>query len=703
MAILKVGAGETFTTLSSAIAASRDGDAIQVDAGTYTDDFASINTKITIEGVGGMANLVADVPPPDGKAILTINTDVTIINMSFSGAAAADNNGAGIRYQGGNLVLDNTYFHNNQNGLLGAADPTGTITIMNSEFADNGVAPGNPGSGFTHNIYVGAIATLTITDSYFHDAVVGHEIKSRATNNIIENNRIGEGPTGNGSYDIDLPNGGDATIMNNVIEKGPSSPNEFMISYGEEGTIEGVSNQLNVTANTVLNDRTAAILVRDEVGGGSVSITDNQIYTGSNSFRFYNGPDNPSTTTDTFLAAEPAFDTSDPFLPVAPVCFVKGTHILTARGEVAVEMLRPGDPVVTMTNGIRDQRPVKWIGHRRLDLTTHNRPATVMPVRIVRSAMAENVPHRDLLVSPDHAVFIDGVLIVARQLINGRTIRWDSAAGSVGYFHVELAAHGILLAEGLPAESYLDTGNRGFFANSGAPLTLHPDLTEMGQERRVLGSCAPFRTDERTVQPVWQRLADRADRLGYGAQPCSTKDPDLRLLVAGRQVRAVYTDGERYLFAVPSGVVEARLLSRASPPAECRPWLDDPRRLGVSVGRIVLRARDHVEEVALDHPVLCDGWWKVEHTENTLRRWTDGNALLPLSPYNAPAALEIRLNGEMTYPRFDETEPDQTNGMESPTQSLLTGSARSGEGLPLSWGSRGTAIGGPKITAPAQR
>jgi hypothetical protein len=124
-----------------------------------------------------------------------------------------------------------------------------------------------------------------------------------------------------------------------------------------------------------------------------------------------------------------------------------------------------------------------------------------MPVRIVRGAMAENVPHRDLLVSPDHALFIDGVLIVARQLINSRTIRRNSATGSVGYFHVELVAHGILLAEGLPAESYLDTGNRGFFANSGASLILHPDPTETGPERRILGSCAPFRTDERTVRP----------------------------------------------------------------------------------------------------------------------------------------------------------------------------------------------------------
>jgi hypothetical protein len=95
-------------------------------------------------------------------------------------------------------------------------------------------------------------------------------------------------------------------------------------------------------------------------------------------------------------------------------------------------------------------------------------------------------------------------------LINGSTIRQETDWTAVEYFHVELDSHAILLAEGLPAESYLDTGNHGFFANGGAPPVLHPDLTDESDcPARAAGSCAPFVTDEASVLPVWQRLAER--------------------------------------------------------------------------------------------------------------------------------------------------------------------------------------------------
>jgi hypothetical protein len=146
------------------------------------------------------------------------------------------------------------------------------------------------------------------------------------------------------------------------------------------------------------------------------------------------------------------------------VCYQAGTHILTPRGEIAVEDLREGDLVTTFSGRGPIHKPITWIGQMRESLDGHPEAEKAAPVRIRAGAVAENVPHRDLLVSPDHAICLDGVLIPAKELVNGVTITQELDFGEVHYFHIELEQHDILLAEGLTAESYLDTGNRDAFA-----------------------------------------------------------------------------------------------------------------------------------------------------------------------------------------------------------------------------------------------
>jgi hypothetical protein len=343
---------------------------------------------------------------------------------------------------------------------------------------------------------------------------------------------------------------------------------------------------------------------------------------------------------------------TDVFLSTSAVCYASGTRILTAIGERIVDSLQPGDIVLTLDGEELNAQPIKWVGRRRIDLASHPRPETVAPIRVARGAFADRIPHSDLIVSPDHAILVDGKLICARQLVNGTTIRQEMDATSIAYFHVELEAHSILLAEGLPAESYIDTGNRGFFANAGAPLVLHPDLTdEMDHPAREAVSCAPFVWDADSVQPVWQRLAERAAALGQPArQRDATTDPDLHIVAKGRTLRPLYGENGLYVFALPKGATEVRVVSRAGAPTDVQPWLEDRRCLGVRVARIVLRGAHEVQDVPVDHPSLSQGWWAVEQDGTALRRWTNGDAVLALPSFEHPAMLEIHAsNGDLTY------------------------------------------------------
>ncbi len=258
--VLTVGVGQEYQTIAAAVAASHNGDLILVQPGTYTNDFADIGTQVTIAGAGGMVDMVATQAPANEKGIFVVDNSVTIDNFIFQGCAIPDaegGNGAGIRYQGGAMVLNNDAFIGNQDGILaGAVDglAVNTITISGSTFDNNGNSNG-PNAGYTHNCYISTgVTSFTANGNIFERANVGHELKSRAATNVITNNAFYDGPTGTASYDIDLPNGGADTISGNIIEKGPNSPNYTMVHFGGEG-IPYAGSTLTVTGNHFINDQ----------------------------------------------------------------------------------------------------------------------------------------------------------------------------------------------------------------------------------------------------------------------------------------------------------------------------------------------------------------------------------------------------------------------------------------------------------------
>lgn len=269
----RVGPDRALKVPSAAAAVAHDGDTVLIDAGTYVGDVAVwTQSGLTLRGVGGRAHLKAAGRSAEGKAIWVIRGDRTTIDrIELSGARVPDRNGAGIRQEGAGLTVTRSWFHHNEDGILTGANPASDIVIRQSRFFRNGA-----GDGYSHNLYVGAVRSLTVTGSYLWGAAVGHELKSRAARNTITGNRITD-RNGTASYSVDLPNGGLSLIAGNVIIQGPRSENSTLVSYGAEG-LSNPSHRLWVVNNTFVNRRSSGTFVA--IAGGSRAVLRNNLLTG---------------------------------------------------------------------------------------------------------------------------------------------------------------------------------------------------------------------------------------------------------------------------------------------------------------------------------------------------------------------------------------------------------------------------------------
>jgi hypothetical protein len=301
----------------------------------------------------------------------------------------------------------------------------------------------------------------------------------------------------------------------------------------------------------------------------------------------------------------------------AVACYLRGTRILTERGEVAIEDLIVGDRVVTADGGLR---PVVWLGHCVLDARVHPQPAEVWPMVVRAGAFGGGGPTRDLWLSPAHCVVASGVLTPISFLQNGCTIE-QVRIRCVEYWHVELDAHDIILAEGLPTESYLDTGNRGCFTHGEAFFERHSDATP----KHWSETCLPLLRDGRELERTRSALYDRVLALGYEL----TDDADLHLIADGRRFDAVRLGESIYGCILPKGCRDIALGSRSFIPSAREFDHPDIRRLGVCVSRVEVDGRVLLLEDDAQFPL---GWWPFEQHDNGDRvRWTDGEASLPAS------------------------------------------------------------------------
>lgn len=270
--VIRVGAGRAITRIGVAAQMAVDGSVIEIDAGDYVADVAVWERdNLTIRGLGNRVRLIASGADAEGKGTWVVRGGrVLVEGVEFVGSKVEDGNGAGIRLERGHLVVRRCRFFNNQMGILTSNDGVSTLTVEDSEFSYP-----TRSAHFTHNLYVGTIASFRITGSYLHHGNNGHLLKSRAQRSRVEYNRLTDEEGGRSSYELEFPNGGVAEVVGNVIEQSERTSNSVIVSYGAEGYRWPV-NELHIVHNTLVNDHPlGGTFVRVSPGAALVELRNN--------------------------------------------------------------------------------------------------------------------------------------------------------------------------------------------------------------------------------------------------------------------------------------------------------------------------------------------------------------------------------------------------------------------------------------------
>ncbi len=390
--------------------------------------FASTTTLADVAlDVGGTTNATVTV---DGGSTLTLDSvsSIQVLNSqaTFNGA--------------GSLVLNGSTELENQSVLNGKLIPAQTLVLATATVQNNGII--HVGGGYAAGTLI-VSGPLTGTGSIVVNQGASYD-------DTIE---FGSTVASMQTIDISLGQGLVTTLILDSVTA--ATPNAVA------GKIEGFGYHQN---NDVID------LTKISYSGGLTSdLVDGMltIKNGSTVEAVLNT--DLADGTAVYLSADSSGHGTD---VTAVACYCSGTLILTAHGETPVQDLRIGNTVITASG---ERRPIKWLGNRSYAGRFLAANPNVQPVRFRAGSLDDGLPRRDLLVSPEHAMFLDGMLIPARCLVNGSTITQERSLAAVDYFHIELDSHDVLLAEGAPSESFVDDDSRGMFHNAAEFAALYPD------------------------------------------------------------------------------------------------------------------------------------------------------------------------------------------------------------------------------------
>ncbi len=535
---LSVSQGATVTAVTAAEATASGGDGVIVVSGTGSALNLTGSLTVGSQGAGEVSVL--------GGGILTA-LDMTVGNASSASSGNVDVEGQG-----------------------------STLHIVSGGILNLGVAGG--GSGV---LTIGSGATLSFATGTIVEA--GHasfnNIGGVVDPDAVQFTTSSNARTGLDQFDLYVDNvgavqvsDGTETLVTPAVQSGTSAADaanniadgdvgEWQLSAG--GTLVINANTVDAGQVIVFEDKTDTLVIGQLVNGGPVggdgisgevptvaAGADNLLHAGGFQAQIWGYQagdqilfDNLAVTGDQIInrntlelfgagnadlgslvfmnkaGNQPLGATPMAAAAAQMACFVAGTLIETPDGKRRVESLAVGDEVVTLLGG---PRRIVWVGSRAVDCTRHPRPEAVWPVRIAAGAFGENLPARDLFVSPDHAIYVDNVLIPAKRLVNGISIR-QVKRWRVVYHHIELAEHDVVFAEGLPAETYLDTGDRAKFSEASV-ITLHLDFSVGVWE--AMG-CAPLITTGPRLDAVRQQVTMRADAMCRHQPICASSSSSI--------------------------------------------------------------------------------------------------------------------------------------------------------------------------------
>ncbi|MFE8873047.1 Hint domain-containing protein [Acetobacter persici] len=342
------------------------------------------------------------------------------------------------------------------------------------------------------------------------------------------------------------------------------------------------------------------------------------------------------------------------------VCFLPGSMIRTENGDVSVEEIQIGDQVVVFNweNNTQTVQPVVWVGKAHTTVSPDMPDDEAgWPVRVLKNAIADGVPYKDMLITAEHCLFLHNKFVPVRMLVNGESIFYDKTIRSYDYYHVETDRHAVISADGVLTESYLDTGNRASFQQEGKLVALRgPSGTWLD------AAAAPLCVERSFVEPLYRALESRKERVAGRSEAVSeartTDHPDLHLMTdTGSVLYPVRQNGQNYNFILPPDTRFVRILSRASRPADViGPFVDDRRYMGVAVADVHLLCDGQSYEITTHlQGKKLKGWYDAE---GEACAWTNGNAVLPLGDHPARgkiSMLSLTLRAAGPYLLSDQT------------------------------------------------